>query len=91
MKKTLLASVMFATFGMGAINAKPAKLVTPDEAKLFKYVVSYVTERVGSCEATYKVTTKYFLWKPISCCKQLVSKNCNTTPPEGGGGTGSNR
>lgn len=86
MKKTFLASVMFAAFGMGIMNAKPSGWIELDEAKFFKYVVSYTTERVGDCEIKYKVTTKYFFGKPISSCKQLISKTCGNP----GGGTGSN-
>lgn len=94
MKKTILAGMLLASLGTTFINAKFSKPGVPDEKKwLFERCeVKYVTKKSGDCTETYKVTTTYSLWWVVATCKTLVSKNCKViTPPNGGGGTGSNK
>ena len=98
MKKTLLAGMLFTTVTTTAINAKPLKLIDPDETKCFTYSTYYTTEKSGNCEITYKITIKYLFCIAISSSKQLISKKCQISScgnsggnPGSGSGTGSNK
>lgn len=81
MKKTLFAGFLLATLSTVNMNAKTFAVEEPEEAKTFRYSTCYVTETVGKCKITYKITTKYILCFPICTTRCEVKRDCSGHGP----------
>lgn len=82
MKKTLFIGLLLTTLGTVSVNAKAITVKQPETVQTFRYVTSVVTETVGGCKITYKITTKYLLCFVICVTKSEIKRDCSG---QGGG------
>lgn len=80
MKKNFFAGLLLATMGTATMSANTISNAQPETTQTCR--VTYVTENVGGCTVTYKVTTTYLFCIPICKTKCEVKRVCGG---EGGG------